>query len=188
MQERLREEICYACPAAPCSSTIGCAVYMSIEALKQHRARRHNKQHDSESYLSLEALNNLILRGDVKRVPGIQLVAGGIWVSPSPPISICEAHPQPAPPEFRVQSLFEERTGILTKYPPGFIEVQRKNFQVKISGQERLYMQQALSFLDAVEAKSYKVDFYLRRIMKRNPDGTIPTKGFQALNTKSSKR
>lgn len=164
-------------------------MYVSIEALKQHRARRHNKQHDPDSYLSLETLNGLISRGDVKRIPGIQLVAGGIWVSPSsPPIPICEAHPQPAPPEFRVQSLFEERTGILTKHPPRFIELQRKNFQVKNPGQERLFMQQALSFLDAVEAKSDKVDFYLKRIMKRNPDGTIPTKGFQALNTKSSKR
>ena len=85
-------------------------------------------------------------------------------------------------------SLFEDRTGILSKYRQEDVEAHRQFFEIRVINQERLFMAQALSFLECVEAKANQVDFYLKRLMKRDPDGTIPTKGFQALNTKKSKQ
>ena len=41
-----REALCFACPAAPCKSSIESAEYSSVEALKQHSVRCHNKIND----------------------------------------------------------------------------------------------------------------------------------------------
>jgi hypothetical protein len=183
-----REALCYACPAAPCTSEIGSAVYCSVEALKQHRARRHNKMHDVGSYMSLETLNLAITSSIIQRVVGIQSVAGGIWAPPCSPVQPREPLHEPPPPEFRVISLFEDRSGILTKYTKEDLDAHRKLFEVRIVNQERLFMTQALSFLECVEAKASRVDFFMKRLMKRDPDGRIPTKGFQALNTKKAKQ
>ena len=127
-----REALCFACPAAPCSTHFESAVYSSLEALKQHRVRRHSKISDVTSYMTLETLNGIIHRGDIQRVTGIQTVAGGMWARPCAPPPPREAPNVPPPPEFRVISLFEDRSGILSKYTQEVVEAHRQLFEVRV--------------------------------------------------------